>query len=159
MSYLDNDHELTMVEARTLTSRSKSAAEELVSFDNPMFAKNFKYLLQKTMQDDGTTWEAIAYLRLLSDEVPGFGYRVKYDLKGRPEAICWMLPHMRTNLLRYGDVRFLDSMKKEFNKLAWPYIGPTVKDGEMKIRQVAECIGIEEKIGCVPVRFAIIGLH
>jgi hypothetical protein len=27
--------------------------------------------------------------------------------------------------------------------MAWPYIGPTVKDGEMKIRQVAECIGIE----------------
>jgi hypothetical protein len=36
------------------------------------------------------------------------------------------------------------SMKKEFNDMAWPYIGPTVKDGEMKICQVAECIGIEE---------------
>jgi hypothetical protein len=146
MSYLDNDHDLTMVEARSLTSRSKSAAEEMVSFDNPMFAKNFKHLLQKTMQDDCTTWEAIAYLRHLSKEVDGFGYRVKYDLKGRPEAICWMLPHMRLNLIRYGDVLFLDSMKKGFNKLAWPYIGPTVKDGEMKIRQVAECIGIEEKL-------------
>jgi hypothetical protein len=146
MNYLDNDHDLTMVEARALTSKSKSASDELVSFDNPMFAKNFKLLLQKTMQDDGTTWEAIAYLRTLTNEVVGFGYRVKYDSIGRPEAICWMLPHMRTNLLRYGNVLFLDSMKKEYNKLAWPYIGPTVKDGEMKIRQVAECIAIEEKL-------------
>jgi hypothetical protein len=42
---------------------------------------------------------------------------------------------------------FLDSMnKKEFNELVWPYIGCIVKDGEMKIRQVAKCIGIEEKL-------------
>ena len=55
-----------------------------------------------------------------------------------------MLPHMLSNLLRYGNVFFLDSMKKEFNDMAWPYIGPTVKEGKMKIHQVAECIGIEE---------------
>jgi hypothetical protein len=37
-------------------------------------------------------------------------------------------------------------MKKEYNELVWPYIGPKVKDGEMKIWQVAKCIGIEEKL-------------
>jgi hypothetical protein len=79
LSHLDSDHDLTMNEARALTSKSKSAADELVSFDNPIFAKNFKLLLKKTMQDDGTTWEAIAYLCTLSQEVPGFGYRVKHD--------------------------------------------------------------------------------
>jgi hypothetical protein len=40
----------------------------------------------------------------------------------------------------------MDAMKWEYNDLAWPYIGPTVKDGEMKIRQVLECICIEEKL-------------
>jgi hypothetical protein len=55
-----------MIEARALTSKGKSAADELVSFDNPIFAKNFKLLLKKTMQDDGTTWEAVLYLGTLS---------------------------------------------------------------------------------------------
>ena len=45
LMYLDNKHDLTLLEARALTSRSKSAADELVSFDNPIFAKNFKLLL------------------------------------------------------------------------------------------------------------------
>jgi hypothetical protein len=78
-------------------------------------------MLQKTMQDDGTTWEVISYFRTLAVEVPRFGYRVKDDTKGCPKAICWMLPHMLSNLLHYGNVLFLDSMKeKGFNNLAWP---------------------------------------
>jgi hypothetical protein len=51
-----------MVEARVLTSKSTSAADELVSYDNPIFAKQFKHQLQKTMQDDSTMWEVLAYL-------------------------------------------------------------------------------------------------
>jgi hypothetical protein len=50
------------------------------------------------------------------------------------------------NLLHYGSIIFLDTMKQEYNDLAWPYIGPTNKDGEMKISQVLECICIEEKL-------------
>ena len=146
LSFIHADHELTMSEARALTSKSRSAADELASTDNPIFATNFKRLLQKTMQEDGDTWEALKYLRNLKLEVPGFDFRIQYDDKGRPTAICWMLPHMRTNLLRYADVLFLDTMMKQFNNLGWPYIGPTVKDGEMKIRQVAECIAIEETL-------------
>jgi hypothetical protein len=53
---------------------------------------------------------------------------------------------MRTNLLRYGDVIFLDTMMKEYNDLGWPYMGIYVKDGEMKVCQVSECIAIEEKL-------------
>jgi hypothetical protein len=146
LNYIDNTHDLTMVEARALTSKVRSAADEFVTSDNPIFAKNFKVLLRKTMQEDGNTWEALKYLRTLKEEVAGFDFRIQYDPKGRPIAICWMLPHMRTNLLRYGDVIFLDTMMKDYNKLSWPYMGPTVKDGEMKVRQVSECIAIEEKL-------------
>jgi hypothetical protein len=138
--------EITMVDARALTSHSRSAADEFVTSDNPIFAKNFKGLLQKTMQEGGDTWIAMRYFKALKEEVPGFDFRFKYDEDGRPTAICWMLPHMRTNLLRYGDVLFLDAMMKDFNEMHWPYIGPTVKDGEMKIRQVAECVAIGENL-------------
>jgi len=98
------------------------------------------------MQEGDDTWIAMRYFKALKAEVAGFDFRFKYNSKGRPTAICWMLPHMRTNLLRYGDVLFLDAMMKDFNELNWPYIGPTVKDGEMKIRQVAECVAINESL-------------
>jgi hypothetical protein len=74
---LDNDHDLTMLETCALTSWSRYGAGKLVSFNNPIFAKHFKLLLQKIMQDDGTTWEEISYLHTLTIELPGFGYRVK----------------------------------------------------------------------------------
>jgi hypothetical protein len=106
LNYVDNNHELTMVEARALTSKSRSLADKFVSSDNPIFAKNFKALLQKTVQEHGDTWEALKYLRTLKEEVPGFDFRIQYNPKGRPTAICRMLPHMRINLLRYGDVLF-----------------------------------------------------
>jgi hypothetical protein len=146
LTFLDPSTELTMVDARALTSNCRTAADEFVTSDNPIFAKNFKGLLQKTLQEGGDTWVAMRYFKALKKEVPGFDFRFKYDDMGRPTAICWMLPHMRTNLLRYGDVFFLDAMMKDFNELSWPYIGPTVKDGEMKIRQVAECVAINESL-------------
>jgi hypothetical protein len=147
LNYIDNTHELTMVEARALTSNCRSAADKFVNTNNPIFAKNFKVLLKKTMQEGGDTWQVLRYLRILKAEVPGFDFRIQYDdITGRPCAICWMLPHMRTNLLRFGDVLFLDTMMKQHNKMKWPYMGPTVKDGEMKICQVSECIAIEETL-------------
>jgi hypothetical protein len=39
------------------------AEDKLFSYENPMFAKNFKLLLQKMMmQDGGIIWEVIVYL-------------------------------------------------------------------------------------------------
>jgi hypothetical protein len=49
LNYVDNTHDLTMVEARALTLNCHSAADEFVDSDNPIFAKNFKVLLKKTM--------------------------------------------------------------------------------------------------------------
>jgi hypothetical protein len=112
-----------MIEARALTSKSRSSADKCESSDTPIFAKNFNALLQNN------TWEALKHLRTLKEEVPGFNFRIQYNPKGRTIAICWMLPHMRINLLHYGDVLFLDTMIKEYNVLGWPYMGPTVKDG------------------------------
>jgi hypothetical protein len=90
--------------------------------------------------------QATAYLQTLHKEVPGFDFRVKYDSIGHPEAICWMLPCMSMNLLCYGSIIFLDAMKYEYNDMAWSYIGPTVMEGEMNIRQVLECICIKETL-------------
>jgi hypothetical protein len=42
LNYVDNTHELTMVEACALTANCRSAADEFVNSDNPIFAKNSK---------------------------------------------------------------------------------------------------------------------
>jgi hypothetical protein len=69
---------------------------------------------------------------------------VKYDAFGGPERLCWMLPEMRCDLLHFGNCLFLDSQKRQYNTMGWPYIGPVVKDSEMQVRRVAESIIVEE---------------
>ena len=98
------------------------------------------------MQGGGNYWDAITYLKQVQELNPNLHYRVKYDLNNRPEAICWMLPEMHQDLLRYGDILFLDAQKRDMNKPGWPYIGPVVKDNENKIRVVTECICISESM-------------
>jgi hypothetical protein len=80
-------------------------------------------------------WEALAYLWDLKvlkclDLVIKSNTTLRAVL--RPSAGCFHLYIQHTHLLCYGDVLFLDSMKKEYNNITWPYIRPTVKDGEMK---------------------------
>jgi len=82
LTFVDANTQLTMVEARALTSNCRTAADEFVSSDNPIFAKNFKGLLQKTMQEGGDTWIAMRYFKALKAEVAGFDFRFKYDSKG-----------------------------------------------------------------------------
>jgi hypothetical protein len=59
----------------------------------------------------------------MKESNPGFDYRVKYDAFGRPKAVCWMLPEMCRDLLRFGNCLFLDSQKRLYNTVNWPYIG------------------------------------
>ena len=63
---------------------------------------------------------------------------------GRPEAVCWMLLEMRSNLIQFGNCLSLNSQKRQYNIVDWPYIGPVVKDSEMQVHCVAECICLEE---------------
>jgi hypothetical protein len=141
----NGDKELTMEEARHVSSTRKLASEEfLLKDDNPMLKQNLTALLRKVMQEDSSTWDALRFLDQMKESNPGFDYRVKYDAFGRPEAVCWMLPEMRSDLLRFGNCLFLDSQKRQYNTVGWPYIGPVVKDSEMQVRCVAESICLEE---------------
>jgi hypothetical protein len=63
------------------------------------------------MQEDRSTWEPIHYLDKLKIHNPGLHYRIKHDSHGQPEAVCYILPEMRHDLLRFGDAHFLDSQK------------------------------------------------
>lgn len=133
-----------MKDARHLSSNAVVAADEYVVREDPESTKVLTSLLRKVMQEDGSTWEAIRYLDELKIPNPGLDYRIKLDSHGRPEAVCYILPEMRQDLLRFGDSLFLDSQKRQFNSMNWPYIAPCVKDQDMKVRVVCESICVEE---------------
>jgi hypothetical protein len=140
----NGDKELTMEEARALASKRPFASEEFLLSDDPMQKQNLTSLLRKVMQEDSCTWDALRFLTQMKSKNPGFDFRIKYDSDGRPEGVCWMLPEMRSDLLRFGNCLFLDSQKRQYNVAGWPYIGPVIKDSEMQVRCVAESIVVEE---------------
>jgi hypothetical protein len=51
---------------------------------------------------------------------------------------------MCSDLVRFGDVIFLDVQQHQFNSSGFPYISPVLHDDEGKIAQGAESIVIEE---------------
>ena len=55
-----------------------------------------------------------------------------------------MTNEMRQDLIRFGDVIFLDSQKRQYNVANWPYIAPVVKDENMKTRVASESVCCEE---------------
>jgi hypothetical protein len=54
--------ELTMKDAATLTSYKRSAADEMISTDDPMITKNHTDLLQLVLAEDSTTWKTRSYI-------------------------------------------------------------------------------------------------
>ena len=57
-----------------------------------------------------------------------------------------MNPRMRYNLRRYGNIMFLDSQKRQYNRHGWPYIAPVIKNNENKIAVTCEAIVTSENI-------------
>ncbi len=93
----NGNKELTMEEARRLSSKRSLASEEFVlKEDNPMLKQNLTSLLRKVMQEDSSTWDALCFLDKMKEVNPGFDY---HDRFGRPKAVCWMLPEMRCDLV------------------------------------------------------------
>eukprot|EP00978_Attheya_sp_CCMP212_P035711 scaffold157131_cov71-Attheya_sp.AAC.1 len=133
-----------MEDAQFLSQQQPVASNECVISDNIITRKNLSFLLRKVMQEDSCTWDTIRYLEEMKSTSTSFDYRIKNDHAGRPEAVCWMTSEMRQDLIRFGNILFLDSQKRQFNTPGWPYIGPCIKDANMKVRNVAESICLEE---------------
>ena len=98
------------------------------------------------MSESSDTWQVLSYLNKCKEQILGFDYRVQSSPDGRPIAIMWMTPTMRTNLLRYYHILFLDCQKRQTNKIAWPYIGPSVLNSENKVAVCCEAMVTAEDI-------------
>lgn len=138
------DRELCMNDVQRLSSRKPLASDELLLSDDPMLQHNMGNILRKILSNDASTWHARSFLNDLKKNSGGFDYRIKEDNNGAPEGVCWITPEMRSDLLRYGSIVFLDAQKKQYNSLNWPYIGPCIKDCDMKVRVITECLICEE---------------
>ena len=79
-------------------------------------------------------------------EEEGFDFRIHFNDDHVPDGIVWITKAMRRSLVQYGDVIFLDTQKRQYNKLCWPYIDPVVKTNKNEIRCIAESIVITESI-------------
>ena len=58
---------------------------------------------------------------------------IRFNEDDIPDAIVYISSAMRENLIRYGDILFLGTQKKQCTKMCWPYIAPVVLNNENEI--------------------------
>ena len=130
-----------------LTSNKKlCAADEIIDVDDDIVTLNLKALFRKIIQEKSDIWSGLRFLQQQQRELNGFVFSVKNDDKGKPCGIMYMTPRMRQNLIRFGDVMYLDAQQRQFNNTGFPYISPCMTNEEGKIAQGAEALVIEESI-------------
>jgi hypothetical protein len=125
---------------------------ELQSLDNlpahyiDEASRDVRSVLRQALKETGDAAQIERLLHDLAEKDAGFQYRVAYDDGGNPCAYVWMTPWQRAAFELYGDVIFLDCMKRKQNSVDWPYIGPVVLDGSNKIAVIAESICCSERL-------------
>ena len=117
-----------------------TAAEETIGGDSPLCPAYVQDLMSKLMLKGGDIWDVKKLLKQMESDNPYFQWAMKTNAQGAPEVIAWATIEMRRDLLRFHDSLFIDMRKTVTNNLGWNYFGPTVKDGDMKVRVVAECL-------------------
>jgi hypothetical protein len=90
-------------------SPSCTAANDVIDMDEPIIQVNVGNMLMKIMQDY-TSWTATQFLESLQQIV----FSVWFDSQGLPDAYLCMTPRMRSGLIRFGDVMFLDAQQHQF---------------------------------------------
>ena len=116
-----------MQDALMLTSKSESAADEMVDTDDPMITKKMNYILRKVMKEDSGTWKAIDYLRELKSVNTGLDFRVAYDSGGAPEGILWMTKATRKILLNMVILYLLICKKGNITEWGFLFVPHFVK--------------------------------
>ena len=101
-------------------------------------SRNASEMLALSLQESSSGWQLAHYLRKLREADSTFTFRIAYDPKGAPTGVVWMTATMRAAFELFGEVLFLDAMKRKLNSLHWPYVGPVVIDGDKEIFVVAE---------------------
>ena len=147
--YLASEKDVSLADttvAHRLLSTTDLTQDEIDILDVPVVRANYRSMYAKVMTNGSESWKALAYLNELKKTLTGFDFRIRLNDEHLPVGIVWMNLQMRRHLLQFGDILFLDSQKRQYNKLCWPYIGPVIRTGENKIRVIAESVVISEDL-------------
>jgi hypothetical protein len=109
-------------------------------------SRSIRELLREALNEGNDTMHIVKLLQKMHEEDHGFTYFVAYDSEGRECGFMWMTPVMRRMFELYGDVLFLDAMKRQLNSVYWPYFSIVLLDGFKKIGVAIEGIGCTERI-------------
>lgn len=140
------DINLDVNEATKIINFSGLESNEMVKLGTDVSAQKAREFLRQTLQQTDAAWKVPAYLDLLSKNDPYFDYRIARNESQAPIGVVWISKTMREDLLRFGEMCFLDAMKRQLNVLHWKYISPTVLDHEFRAKSVSESLFIEEDL-------------
>ena len=91
-------------------------------------------------------WDVELFLQIQKQKDPSFDYRIITDNKKEAMGVVWQTGFQREAFKRYGDVLFLDMMKRKLNHLHWPYFAPVVVDCDSHIMTACEAIVCAETV-------------
>ena len=143
---MEDETIVTGTDAKLLTSKDSASSDEMSVTNNSLIRSNLLSDLRNVMQSGSTAWHALGFFKKMKSLEPGLSYRLRVDDEGLPDAIMWMSPQMKTNLIRYGEILFLDAQKRDDNHFGWPYVGVTIKDGTNQIGVCCESIVTSEAL-------------
>ena len=84
------------------------------------------------------------FLEECQQKTPGFGYIISTDCDGKPSCITWTTPRMRRDMIRFGNVLFLDAQMHQYNTAGFPYASIVMIKDENNICTGCETLYIEE---------------
>lgn len=109
-------------------------------------SRNARLVLRQALKETTDGARIHRLLHDLRDLDSNFQFEVAFDSRFQPCGYVWMTPWQRAAFEQYGDVVFLDCMKRKQNSIDWPYIGPVVLDGDNKMIVIVESICCSERL-------------
>jgi len=141
--YPDNPT-VSMEQCKALSSSGNLSEKDFIGLNDPIVRVNMNKLYANILQTDNNVWSALNFLNKCKESIPGFDYRILKARAGNPTALLYMTSRMRYNLIRYGNIMFIDGQKRQLNKLNWPYIGPVIRNGDNRIGVTCKAIVTSE---------------
>ena len=141
-----NQPMLSIEECKALSKHQDLTTSDYVGMNDPLVRTNLNAIYGKIMENDHNVWSALKFLKECKETIPGFDFRILRGKAGNPTALLYMTSRMRYNLIRFGNIMFIDAQKRKYNKLNWPYIGPVIKNSDNRIGVTCEAIVTTEDI-------------
>lgn len=135
-----------LLESPTSTESELLSLDELPVQYIDSASRDARAVLRQALKETGDAARIEFLLKTMVKKENGFQYKVATDKLGRRCGYVWMTPWQRAAFEQYGDVIFLDCMKRKQNSVDWPYIGPVVLDGDNKIIVIVESIICSERM-------------